>query len=82
VGFARDEDVLEAFTTDAPQQSLADRVCSRGLARRAQHLNATSRRDSLEVPAVPRIIVMDQILRRLPKWRRFPQLPRNPRIRR
>ncbi len=49
VGFAQNEDVIQAFTAHAPQQPFADRVRARCLDRRSQHLNPRSNRHCIEM---------------------------------
>ena len=69
VGLAHDDDVVEALTTDAAQHSLADRIRTRCLDRRAQHLDSAAHRDGIEVRTIFRIVVANQVLRRDAKER-------------
>ncbi len=49
VRFARNEDVIEAFTAHAPQPSLTDGIRTWCLDRYAKHLNPASNRNSIDV---------------------------------
>ena len=76
--FAHNHDVIKTLAAYAPQQSFADGVGARRSDRRAEHINAASNRNSLEVPTVLCIIVTNEILRRLAKGRRLAQLLSDP----
>ena len=70
--------MVEAFSTDAAQQPLANRVRPRRLDRRSEHLGPASENDGLEVRTVFRIVVTNEILGRLAEGHRLPQLLRDP----
>ena len=69
MGFAQDQDMVEAFAANTPQQPLADGVRAWCLDRRAQHLDSAAHRDGIEVRTIFRIVVANQVLRRDAKER-------------
>ena len=64
MSFTHDEQVIEAFASNAPQQPLANGIRPRCFDWGSQHLDPTSPCDGLEVRAILRIIISDQI-----RWR-------------
>ncbi len=78
VGFAQNEDVIQAFAAHAPQQPFADRVRARCLDRRSQHLNPRSDRDGIEMRTVFGVVVTNQVLGCFPEGCRLAQLLGNP----
>jgi hypothetical protein len=53
----QDQQVIQTFAPDAPQESFARRIGPWSLDRRAQHLNPASCRDGVEVWTVLRVVV-------------------------
>jgi hypothetical protein len=61
VGFAHDQEVIEALAAQAPQQAFADRIrlwCPDWC---PDHLDPTSHRDGFEVRTVLAVIIADQV---------------------
>lgn len=71
--FAYNHDVIQTFPAHAAEQPFADRIRPWGLDRRSQHSNPGTLGDCSEVGAVLRIVIADQVLRRLAKGRGFPR---------
>jgi hypothetical protein len=76
----KDQQVIEALTAHAPQKALTVRVGTWRVDRCPQELDPTSARHLHKARAALRIIIADQESRRLPEWRGFPQLLRDPGI--
>ena len=78
VPFAHEQDVIEAFTTNAAQQSFADGVRAWCPYRRPEHLDPAPDRNSLKVVTVLGIVVANEILRPSAERRCLPQLLSDP----
>ncbi len=78
--FPEDQDVIEAFASDAPDQPLADRVGPRRLHGGSQYLNPAARGNGGEVWTVLGIVVTNEILRRRTERRGLAQVLGNPGI--
>ena len=76
----QDEQMIEALAPHAPQKALADGIGSGSVIRGVENLNRTHCGHTSETgPKFP-IVITDQMLRHLPKWRGFAQLLRHPGI--
>ena len=69
---AHHQDVVQAFAPYTSEQPLTDRIRTWSFDRRGEHLYPCSHRDGIEVRPIVRIIVLDQVFRRLTKGRRLP----------
>ena len=61
--FAQEQNMIEAFTTNAAQQPVANGVRPGCPHRRSEHLDPAPKRHSLEVMTILRIVVANEILR-------------------
>jgi hypothetical protein len=78
MGFAQDQQVVQALAPHAPQEALARGVLPGRAIRRAQLLNAGGCRDPGKRGAVLAVIVMEEVPRPLPEGRRFAELLGDP----
>ncbi len=76
----KDQQVVKAFLSDAPQEAFADRVGSWCVNRRLQNLDATCGRHTSKTRSKLAIVITNQVLRRLPIGSRFPELLGHPGI--
>ena len=72
--------MVQALTSDAAQEALADRIRSRGVIRRLEKLDATRLGNSRESHAKLAIVIPDEVLRSYAKGGGFPQLLCGPSI--
>ncbi len=78
----KDQIVIQAFSSHAPQKTLTDCIGLRGSIRRSKHLDATGGCHSGKIRPEFLVIIPDEVLGDLPIRSRFPQLLRHPEIRR
>ncbi len=76
----QDEQVVQAFFSDAPQEALTDRIGSWGMNRRFEKLNATGGRHASKTGSKLAVVITNQVLGRLPVRGSFSQLLRHPGI--
>src|SRR6266849_9860698 len=77
----QDEQMVEALTSHTAEEAFADRIRSRGVIRRFEHLDATRPGNQREGHAKLAIVITDEVLRPHTKGGGFPQLLRGPSIR-
>ena len=75
-----DQQMVEAFLSDAPQEALADRIGSGCMNRRLENLNATGCRHASKARPEFVIVITNQVLGCLSIGRGFSQLLRHPGI--
>jgi len=75
-----DQQMVEAFLSDAPQEAFADRISSRGMIRCFQNLNGTGCRHTSKARPEFAIVITNQIPGREPIGSRFSQVLRHPGI--
>src|SRR3712207_2445265 len=78
---AHDQDMIQTFAPHAAEQPLTDRVGPWCCNRRPEHRNPGSHGDRSEALTVFRIVVTNQLLRRVPKWCGLAQLLGDPCVR-
>ena len=78
----KDQKVIQAFSSHAPQKTLTYSIGLRGSIRRSKHLDATGGCHSCKMRPEFLVIIPDEVLWDLPIRSRFPQLLRHPKIRR
>jgi hypothetical protein len=71
--FMEDQQMVEAFLSDAPQEALADRISSWGMIRYFQNLNGTGCRHTSKARPEFAIVITNQISGREPIGSRFSQ---------
>lgn len=77
----QDEQMIETLAPHAPQKALADGIGSGSVRRGGENLNPARCGHTSETGPTFPIVLTDQILRHLPKWRGFPQRYAPPRDR-
>src|SRR5215831_10432174 len=70
----KDQQVVQAFLSYAPQKPLTDRIGSGSVIGGLEQLDATGPRHSLETGSILAVVITDQIFRPLPIRGRFSQL--------
>jgi hypothetical protein len=76
----QDQEMIQAFSSDASQKAFTDGICSWRPVRRSKHFDTTCCCHSCKMLPECAIIIPDQIFWGLPVWSRLPQLLRNPGI--
>ena len=74
----QDQQVVQAFLSDAPQKAFANGIGSGSVTRGLEKLDATGRCHSAETGSILAVVITDQILGCLPIRGRFPELLRYP----
>src|SRR5260221_8202730 len=77
---AEDQQVVQAFLSDAPHIAFADRIGSWCMIRCCENLNRTCCRYTSEEGPKFAIVITKQIFRCLPVWGSFPEVLRHPGI--
>ena len=76
----KDQQVVEAFLPNTPQEAFADRIGSWGMIRRFENLDGTRCRHASKTWSKFAIVITYQILRCLSKWGGFSEVLRYPEI--
>ena len=74
----KDQQVVQAFLSDAPHEALADRIGSWGMTRRFQYLDAAGCGHARETGSKFAIVISNEIFRCLPIWSGFSQVLGHP----
>jgi len=78
--FLKNQQMVQAFLPDTPQEALADRIGSWRVIGSFEQLDATGRRHSAETGSILAVVITDQILGCLPIGCGFSQLLGHPGI--